>query len=195
MIESNKKLEESKAIINLTYIDLTTQEEPVEQAVTAQDGPILPKTVGVFACFSFFAIAYSSEWIFNLKKQALILRLEQMNISIVGVSLASLLACILFCMIAFSIFIPAAFFLFDFSIAEGLISIANMFLYFVAVGSLSFIMILVVLDTVQFLILSSTVGILNLSLSQLLTPLPEWAKLTRDLSIIFPRQPVGKQPC
>ena len=177
-----EKLDEAQSIINIKYFDLSDNEEKKE--IISES--FLYKVSGIFACFAFFAIVYSAEWIFTLKKKALRQRLSLLNISITSVCWASLLSCVILCTITYVILILLVSTFGYLSLTEALNAILFFVIYFIGVGGISFIITFSSKDSNQFLILGSAAGLLHLSLSQLIVPLPEWAKLSKTIAYILP---------
>ena len=140
-------------------------------------GKLLPvdKAVGVYAAFVIFAIMLSGEWIFNLKKRSLQNRFISGNTSLTTVCLGSQAAA---AFVSTVFFIPLLAFLAAYLHLEFLVALRmalGMFLFSVSIGLMAFVISTLVENLTQLVVVGTSASIINILLSSLAFPVPEWA--------------------
>jgi len=146
----------------------------------------LDRAVGIYASFVIFAVMLSGEWIFNIKKKSLKSRFESHNIGLPMVCMGSQIASVLISMV---FFIPLAVFL-SLYMHTGALEIINlslgMLLFSLGVCSMAFVVSTLVENLTQLVVVGTSVSIINILLSSLAMPLPDWAGAAKGAAKILP---------
>ncbi|MBN2880239.1 MAG: ABC transporter permease [Clostridia bacterium] len=176
-IETDYKEED---IITIEYIG--GSEVPYENR---QASP-LDRAVGVYASFVIFAVMLSGEWIFNIKKKSLKSRFESHNIGLPMVCMGSQIASILISMV---FFVPLVVFLSLYmhtGVSETVNLSMGMLLFSLGICAMAFVVSTLVENLTQLVVVGTSVSIINILLSSLAMPLPDWAGTAKGVAKILP---------
>ena len=146
--------------------------ENIEEA--PNEMPPADKAVGVFAAFAIFAIMLSGEWIFNLQKRSLQNRFISANTSLAAACLGSQAAVVLVSML---FFLPLATFIYlylNLELQLVLYLLMGMFLFSSAICLMAFTISTLVENLTQLVVLGASISIMNILISSLALPAPNW---------------------
>ena len=144
------------------------------------------KAVGIYAAFVIFAIMLSGEWVFNIKNQSLQSRFISHNTSLTFVCLGSQIASVLVSMLFFIPYMVFVrfYFLFDFHVISYLT--LGMLLYLICICSISFIISTFAENLSQLIVVGTSASIINILISSLIIPLPDWSIAAKSISKVLP---------
>jgi len=154
--------------------------------VTKKNNTPIDKAVGIYAAFVIFAIMLSGEWIFNIKQKDLLKRFKSNNTDIAYVCLGSQVASALVSMV---FFIPLIVFLGIYLAAELYVVVyltIGMMLFALCICSIAFIISTFAENLTQLVVVGTSVSIINILISSLAMPLPNWASAAGAAAKILP---------
>ena len=151
-----------------------------------KDSAPIDRSVGVYASFVIFAVMFSGEWVFNIKKKGLQSRFISVNTNLPLVCLASQLANVMVSLVFFVPLIAFFTFYFHLSFYIGFHLIIGMLLYLLCICSMAFVVSIFSDNLTQLIIAGTSVSIINILLSSLLMPLPQWAGTASAAAKILP---------
>lgn len=170
----------SEDIITIEYIGNG------KDTITKPSNTPIDKAVGIYAAFIIFAIMLSGEWIFNIKQRDLQNRFISNNTDIIYVCLGSQAASALVCMV---FFVPLILFLGIYLSVEFyviLYLIIGMLLFSLCICSIAFIISTFAENLTQLVVIGTSVSIINILISSLAMPLPNWASTAGIIAKALP---------
>lgn len=177
---SAKKEYEVEDIIIIEYIGDS------EDITETQNNTPIDKAVGIYVAFVIFAIMLSGEWVFNIKQKDLQNRFVSNNTDITYVCLGSQVASTLVCML---FFVPLVVFL-GIYLSVGISAIfylsLGMLLFSLCICFIAFIISTFAENLTQLVVIGTSVSIINILISSLAIPLPNWASTANAVAKILP---------